>query len=503
MIRRRALSVLLLAVASITGLSGCVGAPADNAPAPVAVTADLAQQWVSSWRPHAEPLDWERCDDDIGAECARMSVPRDWADPTGDRLEIPVRRYPSSQESAPVLLLIQGGPGGSGTALVSSIAGEYPDLTELFTLVGFDPRGVWGPDGADHPLDCPPDAEGCERSTDLSRLASTADVALDIENLRRDVGAASLNAVAYSYGTYVAGIYATLFPDEAGRLVFDGAATSSSFTPVGTERQSIAFEEALDRFIDACLAGELGECPLRGGPDAAKRQLIDLRTQLAHLPVRMTIDGEEALVDAGALTDHLQGALYLPRSTWPSALAWLTRVFEAAGAPPTSRPGAAPATTRAPAMSREDGEDGEDGTVLVPRGISQAVMCAVPEATDPPKREDLEPLHGDEYFFISDSGDAQSDRAGALECAAELPLHLDPDIAYSGAQRFLVTSTSGDPATPFADAATLTDQLHATLLEVTAEGHTSVFGQSSCTTKAAIGYLLRGELPEDGTVCRD
>ncbi|UGS27023.1 alpha/beta hydrolase [Microbacterium resistens] len=35
------------------------------------------------------------------------------------------------------------------------------------------------------------------------------------------------------------------------------------------------------------------------------------------------------------------------------------------------------------------------------------------------------------------------------------------------------------------------------------DGHTSVLSQSTCSTRAALAYLIRGELPADGTVCTD
>lgn len=433
-----------------------------------------------------------------------MPVPRNWADPSGETIDIPLRRYQSADDDAPVLLIIQGGPGGSGTQLVTDLHHERAALRDDFTLVGFDPRGVWGPQGADHPLDCSDADEECVASDVLTRFASTSDVVLDIENLRRSLGDAPLRAVGYSYGTYIAAVYATLFPETAGRLVLDGAAPAIGFTPIGTERQMIAFEDALDRFIDACLDGRLDACPLEGDGSAAKAQLIDLRERLDKAPVVISFEGESIHLDGREFTDRMLSEFYSPRSRWFAIAAFLSQAFgavattgdaaaDASGEPEEERPAS---TAHAPA-------EADDSWSEVGLGIAHAVMCAMPGAVDTLTRADLEPLHGEDYFFIRDTGDAISDTLSALVCTLALPVHLDPEVSYTGSEHFLVTSTSGDPATPFSDAATLADELHAVLLEVDAEGHTSVLGQSSCSTDAAMLYLIQGTLPADGATCTD
>lgn len=324
---------------------------------------------------------------------------------------------------------------------------------------------------------------------------------MDLENLRILLGGEPLHAVSYSYGTYVAAVYVTLFPDSAERMVFDGAAPAFGFTPLGTERQMIAFEEALDRFIDSCLGGEVGICPLSGDGDSAKAQLIDLRMRLDESPVALPMDAQVEL-DGDALRDRVLSELYQPRSNWNRIADLLRDAFTAAASASTEEvegSGDGGSTSLARARTGSDADDASSSGVA--GGIAHAVMCAMPDATEPVAREDLDPLHGDDYFFIRDSGDSESDAAEALTCATDLPVHLDPVISYTGPEQFLVTSTTGDPATPFSDAATLADQLNAALIPVAAEGHTAVFGQSDCITETALWYLTQGVLPDEGTVC--
>lgn len=500
----RLLVGLLVVVVGGATLAACSAADGGSREVKSAtVTSSDAREWVSAWQSaSATTIEWADCDEVPGAECSVMTVPLDWSDPTGRTIDLPLRRYPAHNDAAPPLLLLAGGPGGSGTELVTDIAEDNEALRQDYTLISLDPRGVWGPQGADQPLDCPEDADSCDPSSELSRFATTSDVAMDLENLRIALGGEPLHAVSYSYGTYIAAVYVTLFPESAARIVFDGAAPAFGFTPLGTERQMIAFEDALDRFIDACLAGEVTACPLSGDGDSAKAQLIELRARLNEAPVELSSDADKGALDGDYFRDIVLSELYQPRSNWDH-LALLIRDFFVASGDVSGE-------------SAEDGADGANESVArghsgskvhgtsdsgVATGIAHAVMCAIPGATEPVVREDLVPLHGDDYFFIRDSGDSASDAAEAIACATELPAHLDPVISYAGPEQFLVTSTTGDPATPFSDAATLADQLNAALLPVEAEGHTAVFGQSACVTAATLRYLNQGVIPEEGTVC--
>jgi hypothetical protein len=65
----------------------------------------------------------------------------------------------------------------------------------------------------------------------------------------------------------------------------------------------------------------------------------------------------------------------------------------------------------------------------------------------------------------------------------------------------LVIGTTNDPATPYQWAVSLAEQLDATLLTYRGEGHTAYGRSNQCVTDVVDGYLVRGELPADGTVC--
>ena len=44
----------------------------------------------------------------------------------------------------------------------------------------------------------------------------------DLDRMRKAMGAEQLNIYGWSYGTYVGGVYASVFSEHTGRVVLDG-----------------------------------------------------------------------------------------------------------------------------------------------------------------------------------------------------------------------------------------------------------------------------------------
>ena len=68
--------------------------------------------------------------------------------------------------------------------------------------------------------------------------------------------------MGYSYGTFLGSTYASLFPDNVGRMVLDGAMDPSLSYEELTSGQAKAFEKALRAYVAHCL--QAGGCPLSG-----------------------------------------------------------------------------------------------------------------------------------------------------------------------------------------------------------------------------------------------
>ena len=80
------------------------------------------------------------------AQCALVSVPLDYAKPTGKQVQLAVSRLKATASPAKrqgPLLVNPGGPGGSGLRLPLYLDATLPkDVRSTYDLIGFDPRGV-------------------------------------------------------------------------------------------------------------------------------------------------------------------------------------------------------------------------------------------------------------------------------------------------------------------------------------------------------------------------
>ncbi|MET9955271.1 alpha/beta hydrolase [Streptomyces sp. NPDC006339] len=232
-------NTLLIGLSSAAVAAGLTAGPAAAAPAPL---------------PGLPGLTWTACGPaGLGQECAKLSVPLDHADPGGRQVELAVSRIRSTDPAARrgTLLVVPGGPGGSGVQRLSGKgAALVRELGGAYDLVAFDPRGVGGSVKADcgiadedrHlvTLRAWPAADGSigenvERSRRVAeacarnggaelRGLTTANEVRDMDRLRAVLGETRISVWGNSYGTYVTAQYAQKFPHRTDRLVLDSSA---------------------------------------------------------------------------------------------------------------------------------------------------------------------------------------------------------------------------------------------------------------------------------------
>ena len=100
---------------------------------------------------------------------------------------------------------------------------------------------------------------------------STADVARDLDLLRRAVGDSRLTYLGFSYGTYIGTTYANLFPGNIRALVIDGVLDPSLWSSGWQVRSDrVATQEEFDEFLRLCR--EAGPaCAFGAGRHTARR----------------------------------------------------------------------------------------------------------------------------------------------------------------------------------------------------------------------------------------
>ncbi len=458
-------------------------------------------------------VSWSACGD--GFECARVAVPLDYERPGRDVIDLSVVRLPASggaEKRLGSLLINPGGPGSSGIEYARQAERVInPHVRERFDIVGFDPRGV----ARSEPLKCLTDrqldefisadgspddpaeeqrlielarmlAQGCEqRAGELLAHVATEDVARDLDVLRAVLGDERLHYLGKSYGTLLGATYAELFPQHVGRLVLDGAVDPTVSDEEFDLAQAEGFERALRAFVADCV--EQDECPLSGSVDEGVQQVALLLERIDKHPLPSE-DSDRRLTQALAVLGVV-AALYDRTSGWPAlriALAQAERddgtvLLRLADFYTDRDEDGDYATNQNEVFYAVNCLDGDDGTADVAELRSRADRYAASA-----------PVFGPYLAW------------GAVACVDwPVPPRGEPGpLRAAGSAPILVVGTTRDPATPYAWAVGLADQLEAgVLLSWDGDGHTAYGRGSSCIDAAVDDYLVAGEVPEDGTRC--
>lgn len=456
---------------------------------------------------------------DMRYECARIAVPRDWADGTGatagpgagQTFEIALLRARSTRQRDRLgsLVVNPGGPGGSGVDMAvylsfgPAFGGLSPRVTERFDIVGFDPRGV----ARSSPITCISDADldasfgydpdprsqesfdslraltrrigrGCgDRYGDQLRLYGTKQAARDIDAVRAAVGDEKLTYLGYSYGTLLGATYAQLYPQRVRALVLDGAVDPTQDLIASSESQARGFERAFDNFARWC-AANAERCPLAPDARAAVTAAID-KARVA--PVRGA-DGREAT--SGWVFYAVISSLYT-ESGWQELAQAIDRLD---GGDPTE-------VFRLADEYAGRTDDGHYSNLF----DANLVINCTDEAEKPSvaRVRELQSRWRQQYPLF---GPALA--VGMLSCV-EWPGASDayPTGRAAGAPPILVVGTTGDPATPYEQTPKLAAQLGVgRVLTWEGQGHTA-YPRTACVTDAVDAYLISLRLPREGLRC--
>jgi len=449
-------------------------------------------------------LVWQRCG---SLECSTLDVPLDYTKPNDRQISLALVRQTAKEPARRIgsLVLNPGGPGGSGVDFARSVASFFPgELQNRFDIVGFDPRGV----GRSTPLDCHdnlPELTGLDPSPDSQaevqaiidetkqfvdlcvqrggdRLAffGTESTVQDLDQIRAALGDAGLTYVGFSYGTEIGQLYADRFPQNTRALVLDGAVDLSLEAEDFAVQQIRAFEGAFEHFLDDCRAIKCLSAD-KGDPDAAVTELLR-RAEAAPIPAPFA----DRPAGPAEVILAMFSALY-SEGQWPKL-----------------------------ASAIDDGLDG-DGTGLV--DLMDEYLRRRPDGTYDNWYEVYTavscldynlPRTLEAYERLVDGIERRTARFADVNFGSWLPCVYWPTPPQPlkaptgrGAPSIVVIGTTGDPATPYVWAVSLSKQLEsAVLLTYNGEGHTAFLG-SSCINHAVTRYLVDLIPPPEGTVCGD
>jgi pimeloyl-ACP methyl ester carboxylesterase len=321
-----------LTVTALLGIGACsAGGSSSGQAAPPAAAGAPSAGAVQATGPAAgivpgrSTLHWHSCGGVLAQqgvpECATLSVPVDYAKPDGRHISLALDMIPATapkSQQQGILLVNPGGPGGSGLPLAAEVAqGLSPGVAAQYDIVGFDPRGV----GSSVPaLSCDPGffagvrpnyipaSPAAEQvlvnraktyATDCGKKygwllphMTSQDAARDMDAIRAAFGVSKINYYAFSYGTYLGQVYATLFPDRVRRMVLDSVVDPAGVWYTDNVDQDYAFQGRMEAFF-AWVAKYDGTYQLGSTAAQVQAAWYEARNRLLARPVNGTIGADE------------------------------------------------------------------------------------------------------------------------------------------------------------------------------------------------------------------
>lgn len=496
------------------------------------------------------------------AECASVPLPLDYDAPFGAKTTVAVLRIPARKPATRIgtLFLNPGGPGGSGVQIAAA-AGAFlsPALLDRFDIVGFDPRGTNFSDSVkcfsdlgqqydalEPILTLPfpvsrPEVRSYAQASDsfgkacsttgkpLSGSMSTAEVARDMDLLRRMTGDTKLTYLGFSYGSYLGTAYANMFPNRVRSVAIDGvldpnawAGTKATANTPQTQRikSGEGAAKALQEILVRCGRKGPDYCQLASQGDPRKTYAAIVADLKAAPIVLEGPDGEPFLtISYPVLTSVLLSSLYSPYAGMDVdfILSDILTLLEEEAAPGTTA-GKKQAAARTAMVKRVKAQaDTANSQAREQRRLGRAVGWAFPYDNSPEAfqsvlcTDGLNPARARDWDTYAKAGDRLAPDFGRLwtwasaPCASSTWTVRDEDAVKGPFNRttspVLVVGNYWDPATNYQGAVAAAKVMPGSrLLSSDSWGHTA-YGTSSCVTTAVDKYLLSRTLPAVGKKC--
>jgi pimeloyl-ACP methyl ester carboxylesterase len=493
--KRAAAGAALLTVAVLSACSTQIpGAPV---PSTSSAPGELQKYYGQTvkWGSCAEIA---RADDveeyDPRMECARVTVPIDYADPAGGDTTLAVARTKATGQRKGSLLMNPGGPGGSGVQLV---AGKSSDLGKMEIAKSFDlvqrddnrlltlsndnsPAGIAKQEEFNRGL-----AQACEDKMGKKFLQNvgTIDTVRDLDVLRGVLGDEKLTYLGYSYGTYIGAIYAETFPEKVRALVLDGAVDPAQEPAKSSIDQMAGFQTVFDDFAKDC--AKLADCPLGSDPSKATAVYQQLTRPLIDAPVRG--QGRRMLSYSDATTATIQ-AMYA-QQLWEPLRRGLTSLKRGDGA----------LLQRMADLYLSRDANGRYSPMM---DANTAINCVDgPAITDPAELGKLDTDLRKVAPFLDDGRGTGSGAKGTCAFWPAAPTQKPHEVKALGAPKLVVVSTTHDPATPYQNGVSLAKQLGASLISYEGSQHTVSLEGNACVDGAITAYLRDLTVPPADLKC--
>lgn len=447
------------------------------------------------------PIVWKPCKPD-GYDCAVVEVPLDYHKPNATKINLAVKRKPAEDPASRIgsFFFNPGGPGASGLAALPNLINDFaPEVRQRFDVVTWDPRGV----GGSAPLSCdrgalefyaldlstphpaPETIDAAKRWAELCKSSNgeqlpflgTADVTRDLETLRKAVGDEKLTYAGFSYGTLIGLLYAERYPQTVRAILLDGVVDPSLDVKENVLQQSTAVDDAYDRFLAWCKANPgdgPNQCPIAADPEGIISQVIE---QARTDPLPGKVGTEVVYLSTTFVNFALTTGTY-DADIWPQIGA---AIDAASKSDPDKLASLANSYIGAASQS-----------------LNAAVNCI---DTKPPKGADMQQLVDEAARVAPKLGVYNANSTRICEFWPVAPQPVPAEYHAKGAPMIMVWGTTGDNATPYANALKISDSLeNARLVTLEASRHAAL-GANECVQRLQGTYLVDLEVPPPDTKC--
>lgn len=444
-------------------------------------------------------IDWRPCPELAEVECGTLSLPVDWANPSGEEFDLAVARRKATDPAKRVGIMVinPGGPGGSGVDFALGANGYFSqEVQERFDIIGFDPRGV----ARSAPVRCSREvlekqpsirptspeefaalgaynrelAADCRKHTGpIYDHADTGAVIQDVDALRRALGERKINYFGVSYGTLIGQQYAERYGRNIRAMVIDSNMDHSLGTWRFNETEAATAESSFEEFVKWCDRTE--SCALHGR-EVAKfwDDLLD-RVDRGEVVDPANPDYE---VTADDIIRVAFSAFYGPR--WAELADFLVALDEGPATPPAFTAQVETLHNPFPAVFCQD---------WAIRVGSHREFSALVDRT----RQLAPHMRGSSLGHQATAG------CVGLPEKVNNPQHR---LRIKDAPKILMTNALYDPATGYEWAVNAHRQSRDTTVLLTYEGwgH-GVYRRSDCTRGATDDYLINLKTPRPGARC--
>ncbi|MDQ9125037.1 alpha/beta hydrolase [Serratia fonticola] len=447
------------------------------------------QHWFSDGPPPA------------GLQCGYVEAPLSGQN-AAQTVRLALTRLPAVGPKKGSVVIIADGPGSPGINPQIAEQGPAWRLQKSYDIIGYDPRGVGqstpkiscqltaseetpSPDENDIPgaeQQARDMVAACIKQTgaDVVQHMGTHEAVNDLDAIRRALGEPALSAVAYSYGTKVAALYAERFPKKTRALVLDGVVNLKDDDFTQRINQERGFQQSFLRFADDCEKN--GSCPLTSEPNRAIQLYHRMLHKLHDTPFVTPSGYEISADDVITLTRNL-----LPRrERWPE-LATALRKIDAGKADDA-------VTDLIDESYTPDADDA--------RTVITCADMAKPDADQQLLRRQRQQINTaasfPNYLPLHEY---------PLETCDFWPYsgHVEPHVPLlsTALPPLLFITQRYDPVTPYRNAREMASSFKSPLITREGDGHTlALTGVDGCVDSAVVDYLLSPKKPRRDKSCR-